>query len=142
MLRCGSKVWGQDSLVEPEDDGSGDGDSGHEGVGAPIVACVDTPPVFEFAKHVFDFMALPVELPVEASGQYSSLSWRDAGPDAFGFQSSAIVVAVIAFITDHAGRVARKCWISELSTDMVVHLAFGEAQDQRPTIPITYGMEL
>ncbi len=85
----------------------------------------------------------------------SPFARRDAGPDSFGFQSRAIVVAIIAFITDHAGRVARKCRMSELSTDMVTHLlarlpmfpehcrcSVAEAQNERPTIPITNGMEL
>jgi hypothetical protein len=48
-------------LIEPEDDGCGDTDGGHEGVGTSVVAGVDAPPVFEPAEHDFDLVALAVE---------------------------------------------------------------------------------
>ena len=50
-------IQAQDSLIDPEDDGCGDSDGGHEGVGAAIIAGVDAPPVFEPAEHIFDFVA-------------------------------------------------------------------------------------
>ena len=45
-------------------DGNGDADGGQEGVGAPVVAGVDTSPVLVPAEHVLDLMALAVEHPV------------------------------------------------------------------------------
>lgn len=53
--------WAQASLIKPEDDGCGDADGGHEGMGASVVAGVDTAPVLEFAEHVLDPVALSVE---------------------------------------------------------------------------------
>jgi hypothetical protein len=48
-------------LIDPEDDGCSDADSGHEGVRASVVSGVDAPPVFDFPEHIFDFMALSIE---------------------------------------------------------------------------------
>ena len=48
-------------MIEPEDDGCGDADSGHECVGASVVAGVDTAPVLEFSEHVFELVLLAVE---------------------------------------------------------------------------------
>ena len=56
------------SLTEREDDGSCDCDGGHEGVRASVIAGVDTPPVLEAPEHILDFVTLPVEGFVEASG--------------------------------------------------------------------------
>ena len=50
-------IQAQDSLIDPEDDGCGDSDGGHEGVGAAIIAGVDAPPVFEPTEHILDFVA-------------------------------------------------------------------------------------
>lgn len=60
--------YAQDSLIEPEDDGGGDCDGGHEGVGAPVITCVDTSPIFEFAEHILDFVSLTVEAFVKFGG--------------------------------------------------------------------------
>jgi hypothetical protein len=48
-------------LIEPEDDGCGNADGGHEGVGAAVVAGVDTAPVLEPAEHVLDLMPASIE---------------------------------------------------------------------------------
>ena len=37
-------------------------------ISASIIACVDAAPVFEFAEHVLDFVALAVEIFVKVSG--------------------------------------------------------------------------
>ena len=38
-----------------------DGDGGHEGVSASIVACVDAPPLLEAAEHDRDLVTVTVE---------------------------------------------------------------------------------
>lgn len=48
-------------MIEPEDDGCGDADRGHECLGATVVAGMDTAPVLELPEHVFDPVALAVE---------------------------------------------------------------------------------
>lgn len=48
-------------MIEPEDDGCGDADGGHEGMCASVVAGMDAAPVLEFAEHVLDPVALAVE---------------------------------------------------------------------------------
>jgi len=48
-------------LINPEDDGRSDADGGEEGVGASVVTGVNAPPVFEFAEHVLDLVALAIE---------------------------------------------------------------------------------
>ena len=48
-------------MRQPEDDGCGDADGGHERVGASVVTCMDAAPVLEFAEHVLDLVTLAVE---------------------------------------------------------------------------------
>ena len=48
-------------MIDPEEDGCGDTDCGHEGVGASVIAGVDAPPVFQASEHDLDFMALSIE---------------------------------------------------------------------------------
>lgn len=35
---------------------------------APVVACVEAPPIFESAEHILDFMAPAVEIFVKVGG--------------------------------------------------------------------------
>ena len=49
-------------MIEPEDDGCSDADSGHECVCASVIASVDASPVLEFSEHVFDLVPLAIEL--------------------------------------------------------------------------------
>ena len=100
-------------------------------MGAPIIACVDTSPVFKFTEHILDFVALAIEAFVEACGEHSPLPRRDAGRDALRFQGGSILVTVITFIADHAFTMTRKRRICELCADMIAHLALGKTQDQR-----------
>jgi hypothetical protein len=48
-------------LIDAKDDGCGDADCGHEGVGASVETGVDKSPVFEPAEHNLDFVSLSVE---------------------------------------------------------------------------------
>ena len=48
-------------MIEPEDDGCGDADGGHEGVGASVVAGCDASPVLELGEQVLDLVALSIE---------------------------------------------------------------------------------
>jgi hypothetical protein len=48
-------------LIDPEDEDGSEGDGRKEGVSAPVVSCVDAPPIFEASEHVFDPVTLPVE---------------------------------------------------------------------------------
>ena len=69
-------------MVDPEDDGSGDADGGKEGVGAAVIAGVDTPPVLELAEHVFDPVTPVVENPVVMDRCDAVGFRRDARADA------------------------------------------------------------
>ena len=57
-------------------------------MGASVVAGVDAPPVFEAAEHVFDLVALPVEVAVVRDLLFAVGLGRDAGGDAALGQSS------------------------------------------------------
>jgi len=52
-------------LIDPKDDCRGDSDCRHEGVGASVIAGVNTPPVPEFSEHILDFMTTAIERFVE-----------------------------------------------------------------------------
>jgi hypothetical protein len=102
-----------------------------QSVGAPIIAYVDTSPVFKFTEHILDFAALAIEAFVEACGEHSALPGRNAGRDALPFQGGSILVTVITFIADHAFSMTRKHRIFNLCADMIAHLTLGKTQDQR-----------
>ena len=53
--------WLGSGLIDPEDDGSGERDGGHECVGATVVAGVDAAPVLKASEHVFDLVATTIE---------------------------------------------------------------------------------
>jgi len=109
---------------------------------APVILGVDASPVFEPVEHILDFVTLAVECFVGAGRQFSSLSWRDTRGDANCLQGSAILVTVISLVPDHTGGVVWERGISQLCTDMVAHLAFAHAQDQRPSITVTHSVQL
>lgn len=102
---------------------------------------MDASPIFEACEEIFDFVALPVEGFVEVSREYPALSRRDTGGNAFGFQGSAVFVAVIAFVADHHARSLGKRRIKQLCADMIAHLAFGQTQRNGPALAITHSME-
>ena len=58
-------------MRQPEDDGCGDADGGHERVGASVIAGMDAAPVLEFAEHVLDLVTLSIEGRVVRDGHLS-----------------------------------------------------------------------
>ncbi|TXH35815.1 MAG: hypothetical protein E6Q98_13970 [Rhodospirillaceae bacterium] len=48
-------------LIDPEDHDGGDGDGGHEGVGAPVVAGGDAAPVLEAGEEVLDPVSAAID---------------------------------------------------------------------------------
>ena len=58
-------------MIEPEDDGCGDADGGHEGVGVAVVSRMDAASVFEFSEHVLDLVAFAIEGPIVRDMQLS-----------------------------------------------------------------------
>ena len=89
-------------MIEPEDDGGGDRDSGHEGVGASIVAGVYAPPVLEPSEHVLDSVPLAIEFAVMVDGLLAIGSGRDAGRDAAFGEGFSEPVGVIAFVAQNS----------------------------------------
>ena len=55
-------------------------------MGAPVIAGCDAPPVLEFAEHVFDLVALLVELGVVFNLLGAVFSWRSTRFDILGLQ--------------------------------------------------------
>ena len=96
-------------MIEPEDDGCGDADRGHEGVRASIVAGCDPSSVFEASEHSLNFVAVLLELFIIRDGLLSVLAPRYAGLDPEISQSFAEPVAVIASISDQTPSI-RKSW--------------------------------
>ncbi len=58
-------------MRQPEDDGYGDADGGHEGVGASVITGMDPSPVLEFANHILDLVTLAVESGVVRDGHFA-----------------------------------------------------------------------
>lgn len=103
---------------------------------------MDASPVFEEGEDILYFVALSVELFVEVGRGVAALSWRDAWHKAFGFQRSAVFIAVVAFVTDYHAAARWKRRIEQLCVLLVAHLPFGQEQRNWPTLAIADGMEL
>lgn len=110
-------------------------------MGAAVITGMDTPPIFEFSKHIFDFVAAFVERFVERNLQFSVGLWRDAWGNAALQQCITEPVGVISLVAEQ-GFGIRNGFEHEGSTLKIAHLAFGEQQNQRTARSITYGVQL
>jgi hypothetical protein len=131
----------QDSLIEPEDDGCGDTDGRHEGVGAAIIAGVAASPVFDFGEQVFDQMALFVERFIIVILHLAVGFWRDAAGDTARCQCTAEPVAVIAFVAQQFLGI-RQSIEQQNSALVVAHLAFGEHHHDGAAFTVAGCMQL
>ena len=57
-------IYAQDSFFKIEDEACCDVNCGHESMSAAIVSGCNTSPVFQLCKHVFDQMALFIQMPI------------------------------------------------------------------------------
>jgi hypothetical protein len=128
-------------LIDPEDDCYSNCDCGDEGVGATVIADVNTSPVFEFPEHIFDFLAAFVERLVECNLHFSVGLWRDAWGNVAFKQRVAEPVGVISLVAEQVFSV-RNGVKHEDSALKFAHLAFGKQQNQRTTRSIAYSMKL
>ena len=64
-----------------------------------VVTGINAPPVFEFSKHIFDFMAQAVECFVEGDYGFSIGFWWNTQRDAVDHQGLTKPVSVITLIT-------------------------------------------
>jgi len=68
-------------------------------VGTAVIACCDASPVLQFAKHIFDFVALFVEFLVVLYFYFSVLLRRDTWRDTFMTQSLSEPIRIIPTIS-------------------------------------------
>jgi hypothetical protein len=87
-------------LIKVEDEGGGDTDGGEEGVGAAVIAHGNAPPVFELSKHVFDFMALPVEGLVVGDLYLAIVFWRDGKKEYVVETNTKVIQRCLLMTTD------------------------------------------
>ncbi len=106
-------------------------------MGTAVISCCHASPIFKSAKHVLNFMALFIQGFVEVGRKVTALSRRDAGRYSLGEQCGPELVAVIPLVTDQIRSTVRQCGIKQLGSDMVAHLAFTQAHDDRATLAIT-----
>ncbi len=65
-----------------------------------VLADGDASPIHELCEHVFNAMALAIELGVVGKRDLSVLSSRDAGHDALGMKGLTVPVTVVAAVSD------------------------------------------
>ncbi len=69
-------------------------------MGASVISGCDTPPVFEFSKHILYFMVGFIEFLAVGLRIVPPFARWNAGLDALGLEGLAKLIAVIAFVTD------------------------------------------
>ena len=108
---------------------------------AAVIAYGNSSPIFEPAKHNFDFMPLFVEFFVIFSGLLSITFGRNAGNDSLVEQGIAEPISVVASIRKKffGFRQARKQLRRAL---IIAHLSFREEQSDRFSGSVANRMEL
>ena len=128
-------------MIEPKEEAGGECDSRQEGVSASIVTSVDTSPVLEAAKHVFDAVALSVEGAIVRDERFTVDFRRDAGGDASLGKRFAEPVGVISAVGEHGGG-WRQGVDQQGGALVVAGLSLGEHQADGTAAAVAYGMEL
>jgi hypothetical protein len=110
-------------------------------VGAAVVSCRDASPVLEPAEHDLHGVALAVMPCVISERRLAVPFWRDTWLDpAFG-QSCSEPTAIVSSIGDE-DFCGWQCRQDEAGALVIVHLPFGQEQDQRLAILIGDGVKL
>jgi hypothetical protein len=108
---------------------------------APIISCVDTPPVLELSEHVLDLVARAVECRVEGRRVFSVGSWRNTGGNPALDQRLTEPVRIIALVCQQACGSGKRI-DHERRPLVVTHLAFAEQQNDRAPFTVAHGMKL
>ena len=110
-------------------------------MGASVVAGVDAAPVFEFAEHVLDLVALAVEGGVVGDWHFAVGLRRDAGGDAALSQRMAEPVGIVAAVGEQ--RLGLREGIDHHRSALVIaHLPFAEQHDQRAALAVADRVKL
>ncbi len=108
---------------------------------ASVISRCDAAPVFEFAEHVLDFVSLLVESFVVFDLYLPVLFGRNAGFDAFVFQSFPEPIGIVAAIRQKMlGK--RQIIDDQVRAFVITHLAFRQEHHNRAAHTIANGMEL
>jgi hypothetical protein len=110
-------------------------------VRASVVACGDTPPVFEFGKHVLDLVALTVERFVIIERLLAVLCRRDTWDGTALNQAIAKPVAVITAVGNQRGGLGQ-AGQQYLRPFMIAHLTGGEVEQDRSANLVADGVQL
>jgi|GEM_PF-4114735 len=109
-------------------------------MGATVISCCHAPPVFQSAKHVFDFMPLFIQGFAISRRKVAALSGRNTGRYSFGLEGGTKFVAVIAFVTNQTRSTVRQSRVDQFCTNMITHIPFTQAHDYRTAFAITNRM--
>ena len=128
-------------MIKIEGDRGCDADGREEGVGAPVVAGGDAPPILELGEHILDFVALLVERLVIGQRGFPAFDGRDARLAASFDKSLSKPVAVIAPVSDQGGG-GRQGLKDQPRTLMIAHLALAEHEDEGLAAAVADRVEL
>ena len=78
-------------------------------MGVAVVACVDAPPVLEFAEHVFDFVPLAVKQPVVRYLDFPVGFLWDTGLDLPICKGLSLPVGIVALVGQERFRRGQAC---------------------------------
>jgi len=110
-------------------------------MGAAVISGCDAPPVFEPSKHDLDFVPLFIELLTKISWRASAFTRRNTGLNAFGGESAAKLIAIVALVADQRFCAIGQRRVNQFCADMVACLSRCQAHDKRTPHIIDNGMQ-
>lgn len=99
-----------------------------------IISCCDPPPIFEPTEHNFDLIALFIHGCAIARRRFATLTRRNTRGYAFGRESLAIGITVIALVTYQYSGSFWQSWIKYPRPNVVTGLACRQTHHERTSV--------
>ena len=111
-------------------------------MGTAVIARRHPPPVFEPSEYIFDLMALFIQRFAIGFRSLPTASRRDTRRDPFRSESGAIVVTIIALITNENSRLLRQRGVEDFGPDVIRCLPLRQTHHDGAPVAIDDRMKL
>lgn len=108
---------------------------------AAVVSCCHPSPVFQLCEHVFDQMALFIQMPVVRWLWFPVLLWWNTGGDAPLCERLSDFIAVVSPITDDFLCLIRQIQQQRISAFKITDLSRSQMKPDGSALIIAHGMK-